>query len=157
MFSVFDVANSRDKAAEIIRELEQLSNIFRALLAEQANEHKLSSLQVQILLQLYFEGKKESGTNAALLARTLKLNKATISIALKSMEEKRLINRIKDTADQRAQQIKLTEWGKEVAHIAGFYPEPLRKVLAPIANREKELLLKNIRGITSKLNEAISP
>lgn len=149
MISVFERDGEPDITADIVTGLEQISNIYRALLLQQATEHKLSSLQVQILLCIYFN--KDEKLNSVLLARKLHLSKATISVALKSMEQKRLIVKRKEDKDQRSRSILLTDWGKQIAHIAGFYPEPLRKIIAPISTREKDILLKNIKGIISKL------
>ncbi len=149
MISVFETQGKQpDKTAEIIKGLEHISNIFRTLLSEQAAEHELSILQVQILLQLYFNN-TETWSGIA-LAQKLNLSKATISTTLKSLERKRLIIKKKDNKDSRACHSVLTEWGKQIAHIAGFYPEPLKGIIAPIATREKEILLKNINGIIDK-------
>lgn len=149
--SVFESAgNPNDQTAQIVLGLEQISSALRALLWQQAKEHDLSPLQVQVLLFIYFRG--EEPVTMSLLAEQFKLSKATMSIAIKSMEQKRFINKRKAEADSRSYILLLTDWGKDIAHIAGFYLEPVRKIVSSIAVSEKEILLKNITGIIGKLH-----
>lgn len=148
--SVFENAgNPNDQTAQIVLGLEQISSALRNLLWQQANEHGLSPLQVQVLLFVYF--REQEPVTMTLLAGQFKLSKATMSIAIKSMEQKRFITRKKAEADSRSYILLLTDWGKDIAHIAGFYLEPVRKIVSSIAVAEKEILLKNINGIIGKL------
>jgi hypothetical protein len=67
------------------------------------------------------------------------------------MEQKKLVIKRKSELDGRNIDIALTEWGSQIAHVAGFYLEPLRKVIAHIPEQEKEIMLKNLTGILSKM------
>jgi DNA-binding MarR family transcriptional regulator len=125
----------------------QIAQAFRLLLSEQARKHDLSPLQVQLLIHLQQEGE----VRVSSLAQHFGLTKATISEAVKSLESKNIIGKHKDQADARSYAIRLTEWGANIAHIASFYTEPLRRIIAPVAVQEKEILLKNIKGILRKL------
>lgn len=138
---------SKDADDAIIDGFEQITQAFRILLSEQARKHDLSPLQVQLLIHLRREGE----VRVSSLAQHFSLTKATISEAIKSLESKNIIGKHKDPADARSYAIRLTEWGANIAHIASFYTEPLRRILAPVAVQEKEILLKNIIGILRKL------
>ncbi len=145
---VFESAlQGKDITAKIVVGLERIGHRMNALLKMQAWEHGLSSLQIRILLFIYFSKEK---TTLSLLSNEFFLSKPTISIALKSMEQKGLIVRLKDDDDKRNKPFALTEWGRQIAHVAGFYPERLRKIVSNIDQKEKEILLKNINGILDR-------
>lgn len=133
---------------QIVLSLEQISRNIDNLLWQQAMEHELSPLQIRILLFIRFH-KEQSGVS--LLAKEFNLSKATISVALKPMEQKKLVIKRKSELDGRNIDIVLTDWGNQIAHVAGFYLEPLRKVIAHIPEQEKEIMLKNLTGILGKM------
>jgi DNA-binding MarR family transcriptional regulator len=150
--SVFETAGtSQDKTAKIVLGLERIANVFRNMLGEQAQKHNISPLQLQILLFIHFNN--DGQARGSQIAREFSLAKATISIALKSMEQKRLITRKRDESDSRSYILELTDWGKQITHIAGFYPEPVRKIVALISDTDKNILLKNLNGIIGKLEQ----
>jgi DNA-binding MarR family transcriptional regulator len=134
---------------QIVLSLEQISRNIDNLLWQQALEHELSPLQIRILLFIRFH-KEQSGVS--LLAKEFNLSKATISVAIKPMEQKKLVIKRKSELDGRNIDIALTDWGSQIAHVAGFYLEPLRKVIAHIPEQEKEIMLKNLTGILGKMN-----
>ena len=133
---------------QLIEKMEQLAGMFRALLWEQAKEHGLSAMQVQLLV--YIAQSPEEATISA-LARTFMLTKATISVAVKSLEYKGYVTRKDIKGDKRSYKIMLTEPGARIAHVSGFYLEPVKKVVAKIKLEEREILLKNISGIIQKM------
>jgi DNA-binding MarR family transcriptional regulator len=137
-----------DLTVQIVLSLEHISRNIDNLLWQQALEHELSPLQIRILLFIRFH-KEHSGVS--LLAKEFNLSKATISVALKPMEQKKLVIKRKSESDGRNIDIALTDWGSQIAHVAGFYLEPLRKVIAHIPEQEKEIMLKNLTGILSKM------
>lgn len=134
---------------QIVLSLEQISRNIDNLLWQQALEHELSPLQIRILLFIRFH-KEQAGVS--FLAKEFNLSKATISVALKPMEQKKLVIKRKSELDARNIDIALTDWGRQIAHVAGFYLEPLRKVIAHIPEQEKEIMLKNLTGILGKMN-----
>ncbi len=143
------VFGAPDITARIVTGLEHIGDHISYLLKAQAQEHKLSPLQIRILIFIHFY---EGQTRLSLLAAEFKLSKATLSVALKSMEQKKLISRKTVPEDQRSAQIGLTEWGRRIAHVAGFYPEPLKKIVATMTAEEKNALLAVLDGIRHKLD-----
>lgn len=137
----------QDIDTAIVDGLGHIARAYRMLLSEQARKHDLSPLQVQLLLHIQQEGE----VRVSSLARYFGLTKATISEAIRSLEHKNMIGKYQDPADARSYTIKLTEWGGNIAHIAAFYTEPVRSIIAPVTLTEKEILLRNINGLLRKL------
>ena len=131
----------------IITGMEELTGIFRALLWEQAKEHGLSAMQVQLLQYI----SRSQHTTITSLAKAFILTKATISVAVKSLESKRHISRHYTGNDRRSYTISLTESGTRIAHVSGFYLEPVREIIAKIKPEEREIMLRNIAGIIQKM------
>lgn len=141
---------TRDVSALIVLGLEQVGRNIDKLLWQQALEHELSPLQIRILLLIHF---RELPVGVTAIAAEMNLSKATVSVALRPMEQKKLIQKRKSDTDSRNMAITLTEWGAQIAHVASFYLEPLRKIIAHIPATEKEMMLKNISGMLSKMSE----
>lgn len=137
----------QDLDQAIVAGFEHISRAYRMLLAEQARKHDLSPLQVQLLLYI----RQEQEVRVSSLAQHFALTKATISEAIRSLESKNMIGKHKHQSDGRSYTIKLTERGGDIAHIASFYTEPVRKIIAPVTAAEKEILLRNINGLLRKL------
>lgn len=147
--TVIEKANlQQDLNALLVLELEKLGQSIDNLLWKQATEHGLSPLQIRLLLFINYE---KEVVYASRLAMLLNISKATVSVALKPLFEKKLILKRKSLTDGRSVELKLTDRGNEIAHIAGFYLEPLYQLVVPIGRMEKELMLKNISGILGKL------
>lgn len=138
----------QELTVQIVLGLEQIGRNIDNLLWQQALEHELSPLQIRILLFIRFH--KEQ-TGVSLLAKEFNLSKATISVALKPLEQKKLIIKRRSDTDNRNVDIALTDWGSQIAHISGFYLEPLRKIITHIPEQEKEIMLKNLTGILNKM------
>lgn len=147
------VFETGDVTARIVTGLEQIGEHIQGLIRAQAQEHGLSPLQIRILIFLHFY---EQQATLSTLAASFMLTKATLSVTLRSMEQKELISRKTLPGDRRSSVIELSEWGRRIAHVAGFYPEPLKKIVAPMDHAEKKLLLDIIEGMVSKLEQQIS-
>jgi len=137
-------------ADHLITAMEQLTGIFRALLWGQGKEHGLSAMQVQLLLHI----SRSQGATITALAKAFLLTKATVSVAIKSLEAKGHVTRVYREEDKRSYIVSLTESGMRIAHISGFYLEPVKKIIAKIKPEESEILLRNITGIIRKMQVA---
>jgi DNA-binding MarR family transcriptional regulator len=147
--SVFDsTSGNMDMTSSIVRSFVELGQLLRALLSAQAEEHGLSPLQLQIIIHLF---DKKEGARQSDLAVIFQLSKPTISVALRSLLQKKLIRKNQQEEDRRMFLLELTERGTEVAKVARFYPEPVRKLVATIPAAEKKILFRNIKGITDRL------
>lgn len=134
----------------ILTGLEQINQATHQLLKDQAEEHGISILQLRIL---QYAGTERAGISPGHLARQFGLSKATVSVALRSLAQKGFIKKQKSRSDERSVQIFLTDWGGHIAHVTRFYNEPLRRIVQLIGGEDKQVLLRNIEGITVKLQE----
>jgi DNA-binding MarR family transcriptional regulator len=147
--TVFERADQpKDLNAQLVLSLEKMGRVIESFLWQQAKEHELSPLQIRSLLAIQYQ---KEGMNASQLAKQFNLSKATVSVALRPLEEKKMLTKRTSEKDSRSSSLHLTDWGKQIAHIAGFYLEPLHQVITPISNAEKEIMLRNITGIIGKL------
>ena len=149
--TVFEKADQlTDLNVQLVLNFEKLGKVIEKLLWQQASEHDLSPLQIRILLAIHYS--KEI-LSASQLAKQFNLSKATISVALRPLAEKKMLLKKNSEKDSRSSHLHLTDWGKQIAHISGFYLEPLYQLIAPISNEEKEMMLKNVKGILGKLEK----
>lgn len=149
--TVFEKADQlKDLNAQLVLNFEKLGKIIENLLWRQATEHGISPLQIQILLSIHYT---KDALSASQLAKQFNLSKATISVALRPLEEKKMLLRKNSEKDGRIVHLHLTDWGKQIAHISGFYLEPLHQIVTPISNEEKEIILKNVKGILGKFEQ----
>ena len=104
--SVFNInhqnANIDNK---IVAGLERISQVFRILLWEKAKRHKLSPIQIQLLIFIHNHSPKNA--TISYLAEEFNFSKATISDSIKILEQKQLISKITDNKDARSYQIQL--------------------------------------------------
>lgn len=134
---------------QIVQSLDKLSLLMRALLWEQAKEHDVSAVQLQVLMLLAKDAETE--WTLTLLTKHFLLTKATVSQTIKSLEQKQLINKKLKDGDARSYNLILTERGKRIAHVTEHYLNPVAKIVARVPAAEQAILLKNINGIISKL------
>jgi len=146
------MAKTGDTTNAIVAGLEQIGLDIQALLRAQAREHGLSTLHIRLLIYMHSGPAAPSPGN---LARAMRLSKATISVALRSMEQKKLLVRKEVAGDRRSVLLELTEWGQRIAHVAGFCLEPLRRIVAHIGPADKQVLLRNVNGITARLGQVL--
>ena len=141
-------------ADQLIENLLILSDQLRFLARRQGMEHGLSVLQVKILHYIdKHPGQKHYATS---IKTAFKITNATLSEALKTLKQKKLIQMNKDREDGRKIQLKLTDWGKKVAQITMLYTNPVKNILEPLKKEEQQVLLKNLQGIILKLNATLA-
>ena len=68
--------------------LERLSEVFKRLFLDESKKHKLSPIQIQILLFIAFH--KEDLCTVTHLAKEFNLTKATVSDAVRVLNEKKI-------------------------------------------------------------------
>ena len=107
----------------LVTTLEKLSEVFRIMLWDHAKKTGLSPIQIQILV--FIRQHKEPLRRVAHLAREFNMTKATISDAVKVLEEKGLISKSVDPDDARSQVLKLTVTGSKMAADLSSFDEPL--------------------------------
>lgn len=134
---------------KIVSALERVSEVFRIMLWNHAKSTGLSPIQIQILI--YIRHHKEHLRRVVHLAHDFNLTKATISDAVKSLEEKELITKMQDPADARSQVLKLTVKGNKLAMNLASFADPLKAQLERVDTASKakfyEMLLDMLHGL----------
>lgn len=111
MASAFDRQTQQlDIRAKTIAGIERLSTVFRAALWEEAKRYNLSPLQVQILLFVAFHNHNQC--NITGIAKEFAVTKATVSDAVKTLLEKKLLEK-NVIQDARGFLLSLTTNGKD--------------------------------------------
>lgn len=153
MKSAFHLDNqNKDIDSRIVAALERISEAFRVLLWNESKELSLSPIQIQILIFLHTHS--EDKHKVSYLADEFNMTKATISDAVKSLEEKSLIERKDNPSDSRSHYIELTRKGKEIAERSSRFADELQKPISKLSLDDKENLLLDLIGIIHHLTES---
>jgi len=138
--------------SKIVAALEKISEVFRVLLWAGAKEHKVSPIQLQLLIFLKYHT-ADKYCKVASLAKEFNLTKATISDSVKTLEQKELIRRAPDPKDSRSFTFSLTEKGKKVTEGVENFTGPLDGVIATLSRQQKEYLLTSVLDLIFRLNK----
>lgn len=151
--SVFDPqAQIVNPDFKIIASLERLSEGFRVLLWEKAKVLGISPIQIQILIFIQFHGREKC--KVSYLAQEFCMTKPTVSEAVKSLEQKGLIERHVEVADTRSHTIHLTGAGKSVVAQTANFANPMLGGIAEIPSAEKDMLLEQLLSVVNRLQRA---
>ena len=137
---------------KIVAALEKISEVFRVLLWNEAKEHKLSPIQLQLLIFLKYHS-SEKHRRIASMAREFNLTKATISDSIKVLEQKGLIHRADDAFDSRSFNFSLTEKGLKLTGAIENFTLPLDGAIAGLSSQQKEFLLLSVLDLIFRLNK----
>jgi Transcriptional regulators len=137
---------------KIVAALEKISEVFRVLLWQEAKEHKLSPIQLQLLIFLKYHVTGKHRRIAA-MAKEFNLTKATISDSIKVLEQKGLIERTADSLDSRSFNFSLTEKGMHLTGMIENFSMPLDGAIASLNPTQKEGLLSAVFDTIYKLNQ----
>lgn len=151
--SVFDPSSqhlSRD--SKIVVALERIAEAFRVLLWSEGKALGLSPIQIQILIFLRFHTKEKC--KVGYLAQEFNLTKATVSEAVKSLEDKRLITKEPELSDSRSYTICLTSEGNRLAERTSSFAETVERPVSEMTEMQKEVLLASLLELIFKLQKA---
>lgn len=137
---------------KIVAALEKISEVFRVLLWSQAKEHKLSPIQLQLLIFIKYHS-ADKYRRIASMAREFNLTKATISDSIKVLEQKELIVRTDDTADSRSFNFSLSDKGMMLTGLIENFTLPLDGAIATFQPQQKETFLFLVLDLIYKLNQ----
>jgi DNA-binding MarR family transcriptional regulator len=138
--------------AKIVASLEKISEVFRVLLWAEAKEHRVSPIQLQLLIFLKYHP-LTAHRRIAFLAREFNLTKATISDSMRVLEEKGLVLRTDDVTDSRGYNFSLTEKGEQLTASVENFTGPLDGAIAALSPQQKEYLLSSVLDLIYRLNQ----
>lgn len=138
-------------ASKVVAALERISESFRVLLWQEAKQHGISPIQVQLLtFLLYYPGHQRTIT---FLAAHFNMTKATISDAVKTLEAKGFVARKNDPKDNRSQMLYLTREGRLIARKVEHFADPVVARVAVLAPEKQGTLLEQLLGLIKSLND----
>lgn len=151
--SVFDV-NGQLQSIErkIVVALERISEAFRVLLWEEAKEHSLSPIQVQLLIFCAYHAAEKR--KVGFLANEFNLTKATVSDAVKTLEQKGYIQKETEAADNRSYSIHLTKSGLTLAKNIAAFANPVYESVNNLTENQQQVLLSSLLEMIQKLQSA---
>ncbi len=153
MNSIFDPEfQNNDISSKIVFALERISQVFRVNLWRENKKHRLSPIQMQILIFLRYQG--QHLRTVTRLATEFNMTKATISDAVSSLEQKGLIIKERNPDDARSSLLQVTAEGKKTAGDIALFTEDLRLLVEQITSVEKEVVFRNLLMVISNLEEA---
>lgn len=137
---------------KIVAALEKISEVFRVLLWTEAKEHKLSPIQMQLLIFIKYHN-SDKQRRIASMAREFNLTKATISDSIKVLEQKGLIKRTDDAFDSRSFNFSLTDQGTKLTGMIENFTLPLDGAIATLSTQQKDQFLMSVLDLIYRLNK----
>jgi DNA-binding MarR family transcriptional regulator len=137
---------------KIVAALEKISEVFRVLLWTEAKEHKLSPIQMQLLIFIKYHS-ADKQRRIASMAREFNLTKATISDSIKVLELKGLIKRSDDALDSRSFNFSLTDQGMKLTGMIENFTLPLDGAIATLSSQQKDQFLMSVLDLIFRLNQ----
>lgn len=151
--SDFDPAHQiQSLESKIVVSLERIAEAFRVLLWQKSKAHALTPIQIQILIFLLHHN--EDKRKVSILAKEFNMTKATISEAIKTLEQKKLITKSYLREDTRSYQIHLTDAGKELATEISLFTKEIHAPIMALPEEAKNQLLLNLLSIIDHLYKA---
>lgn len=153
MGSVFDPSiQHTDVDGKLVAALERLSQVFGVLLREKAQERNLSPIQARFLVYLLYHDVELRRVSS--LAREFDLTPATVSDAVATLENKRLVDREPWPEDRRIVTLRLTAQGEELANELSAWANPVREHLGRFVPEERELVMRFLIELIGSLQRS---
>ncbi len=150
--SPFDLLHQNSGVeGKIIAALERISQAFRVLLWNESKEFSLSPIQVQVLIFLLYH--TDEKRKVSYLANEFNMTKATISDAVKTLEQKGLVTKTQESGDSRSYTIQLSPKGTEIARKTAIFTDEIQAPIDALLPHDKENLLLSLIGIIQHLNQ----
>lgn len=136
---------------KIISGLERISKAFRVLLWEESKLHKISPIQIQLLI--FCGSHKEEDLTVSVLATAFDLTKATISDSIKVLLQKNLLTKTINAKDTRSFSVKLTNEGKAIVEKTSGFTTVLNESIDTFSKVEKGAFLEQLLQLIYQLNQ----
>lgn len=138
-----------DLSYKIVFALDKISEYFKNSLREKGNEHKLSPIQIQILL--FIDNHTEKYLTVNYISDEFNVTKATISDSIKALEKKGVVRKIKNNKDSRSFTLELETEGRIIISDISSYPKELKKIIKQVPSKNQDLLWKELYNIINSL------
>lgn len=138
-----------NEKAKIIVGIERLSTIFRSLLVDESKSLKISPLQTQILLFIAHHNIEQCIVSS--LAEEFSITKPTVSDAVGSLLNKKLLEKKKDHKDARSFFLVLTDSGRECVKSLSGLTVRVETAMEDMEDEEVSVVWKGIALLINKL------
>ena len=153
MNSAFDRNTQQNDAGnKLVVAFEKMSEVLRVLLWEKATTHKLSPIQIQILI--FLKNHEDALARPAALASEFNVTRPTVSDAIKSLKSKELIIAHTDPNDSRSRILSLTQEGLALTEELESFPSPLQEKIAELSADEQSAILERMITLLDSLATA---
>lgn len=148
----------RDHFSEMLNEL--LVSTYRTVLKveeqmiKNMNEIDLSINELHMLESI---GTGEEGATISDIARVMDITLPSVTVAIKKLEKKGYIQKVKSEEDGRIVRVVLTRLGRKIDAIHRYFHEQMiRSVAKEITEDEKEVLLKAMVNLNGFFKQRLS-
>ena len=139
-----------DLTSKVVVGIERLSEVFRVLLWEKSKETGLSPIQIQLLLFIKYHDR--SLATVSHLSREFNLKKPTISDAIKTLFEKKLVQK-EIGEDARGYTILLSRSGEKLTETLQSFDKPLKASIDSLSDEDQGKLYDGLVKIIFGLNQ----
>lgn len=136
---------------KIVAAFQKIAETFRVMQWNQAKQHGISPIQLQILIFLQYHDPETC--TVVYLAQEFSLTKATVSDAVKSLFGKKLVRKVANPTDNRSYYLMLTKAGKEKVKKVEHYSMEVNEVLSTMIKPAKNNLYQALVHVVDGLNE----
>jgi DNA-binding MarR family transcriptional regulator len=137
-----------DRVREIIYQIRRLMQAGELFTKELNKTYQVSAPQLHCLLALYEQGPLPPSQ----IARSIMVKSSTVTGIIDRLEQKGLVERLRNSPDRRVITIQLTEAGKELARNA---PPPIQHKIVDGLQRLPEKEINQIIASLSKLTQLL--
>lgn len=134
---------------KIVAGLERLSQVYRILLWEKSKLYNLSPIQIQLLIFICYHSSDKN--TVGYLSREFNVTPPTISDALKSLGQKKMIRKVTNTSDTRSYSITLSAAGKKIVSETENFVNPITEIISTVSQNHKKILWENISSLIINL------
>ena len=150
--SPFNLEQQQDNVDnKIIVALEKITEAFRVLQWQEAQEHKISPIQLQILI--FIQHHTTDKCKVGYLAKELNVTKATVSDSVKTLLKKELLSKLTDQNDTRSFTLSLTKNGVGLVQKIEHYTDEIKLPLLNLDSSKKEILFDSLTELIYKLQQ----
>lgn len=142
---------NRDNGGKIVAALERIAQAFRVLLWNESKQYGLTPIQVQLLVFLLHH--HNGCRKISYLAAEFDMTKATVSDAVKALEDKGLVEKKAEKQDGRSFVIQPTRRGRELAERLSAFGTALRQPVDNIPAARQESFLQELLHVIGHLQQ----
>ncbi len=145
------IEQEKDLASKITAGLERIAEVYKVLLWDKAKNFGISPIQIQLLIFTAYH--PEEHCNVSNLAQEFNVTKATISDAIRVLNEKEFISKAYSSTDRRRYNIQLTPTGQQLVQETQDFANPIRNEISEFPAIEQKAFFDTLSRLIYQLNQ----